>query len=162
MLNLYDQREDYLQAFYRLNEMEDVTSEMIKDTLEGLSGEFSDKAMELAKAIKSMEHEADSIGLAEYSMAVRRKRLEHTGKRLKAHLKESMELMKMDKIKSSHLVVSIRNSPGKVIVDAAELIPEEYWIKPEPQISIAAIKAALKSGEVPGARIEKGTILQIN
>jgi len=58
----------------------------------------------------------------------------------------------------------VKKNPPKLIVDDESAIPSEFMITPPPpppQIDKAAVKAALKTGEVLGAHLEQGERLEI-
>ena len=57
-LKLYDLTADYLEALDTLAEIEDLPPEVIADTLEGISGAWEDKALNVARYVRNLEAEA--------------------------------------------------------------------------------------------------------
>jgi hypothetical protein len=163
-LSLYQLSGNYLEALDFLTDPEaDLPIEAINDTLEALSGELEDKAINVAKFLRNMEATAEAIKVAEADMAKRRKALESRVKWLKDYLKGNMEACGISKIECPYFKVAIQANPAAVnILDEAS-IPERFkeqvitW-----KIDKTAIKDVIKAGEiVPGAELVSGTRLAI-
>lgn len=163
-LNLYEISNNYLQALDFLTDPElDLPIEAINDTLEGLSGELEDKAVNVAKFLRNMESTAKAIKEAEAEMAKRRKTLEGRVKWLRDYLKINMEACGISKIECPFFKLAIQKNPDAVNITDEEAIPAQFkeqvitW-----KISKTAIKDAIKKGdEVPGAELTIGTRLVI-
>jgi Siphovirus Gp157 len=163
-LSLYQLSNNYLQALDFLTDPEaDLPAAVINDTLEALSGELEDKAINVAKFFRNMEAVAEAIKEAEEAMAKRRKALENRVKWMKDYLKSNMEHTGISKIECSYFKISIQNNPTAVNVTNENAIPEQFkeqvitW-----KIDKNAIKVAIKKGEaVPGAELVNGTRLAI-
>jgi len=163
-LNLYQLSDNYLQALDFMTDPElDLPVEAVNDTLEGLSGELEDKAVNVAKFLRNMEAAAEAIKTAEAEMARRRKALENRVQWLKAYLKGNMERTGITKIECPYFKLSIQKNPDSVDILDEAVIPAEYkeqvisW-----KIDKTAIKAALKAGRaIPGAALVNGTRLAI-
>lgn len=141
----------------------DLPIEAVNDTLEGLSGELEDKAINVAKFLRNMEAMAKAIKDAETEMVKRRKSLESRVTWMKSYLKGSMEHTGITRIECPFFKISIQNNPASISILNEEAIPEEYkaqvisW-----RIDKTAIKNAIKGGEtVPGATLINGTRLAI-
>jgi ABC-type proline/glycine betaine transport system substrate-binding protein len=86
-LSLYQLSGNYLQALDFLTDPEiNLPIEAINDTLEGLTGELEDKAINVAMFLKNMEATAEAIKNAETEMAKRRKTFENRVQWLKDYL----------------------------------------------------------------------------
>lgn len=163
-LTLYEISNHYIQALDFLTDPElDLPMEAINDTLEGLSGELEDKAVNVAKFLRNMETTAEAIKAAEEAMAKRRKALESRVKWLKDYLKNNMEACGISKIECPFFKLAIQKNPDSVNIIDEDAIPEQYkeqvitW-----KISKTAIKEAIKAGTpVPGAELTAGTRLVI-
>lgn len=163
-LNLYEISSNYLQALDFLTDPElDLPIEAINDTLEGLSGELEDKAVNVAKFLRNMESTAKAIKEAETEMAKRRKALESRVKWLRAYLKINMEACGISKIECPFFKLAVQKNPDAVNITDENAIPEQFkeqvitW-----KISKTAIKDAIKAGApVPGAELTAGTRLVI-
>lgn len=165
-LSLYQLSGNYIQALDFLTDPElNIPMEAVNDTLEGLSGELEDKAINVAKFIRNMETTANAIKTAEAEMAIRRKALENRVAWLKDYLKSNMEATGISKIECPYFKLSIAKNPPSLELFDVQAVPGEYkhieTVTTE-QIDKAAIKAALSAGqEIQGARLLNGTRLVI-
>jgi len=162
-LRLYDIADNYLQALDGLAELEDMPAEVINDTMEGLQGEFEEKALNIARYIRNLEAEANAIDEAKKRMDSRAKAAGNKAKRLKTYLKTEVERTGI-KIKAPDLALRIQNNPPTVMLDDVEQIPEDFKAK---ETSVRILKAeigkVLKAGEVvDGAHLERTTRLVIS
>lgn len=163
-LTLYEISNNYVQALDFLTDPElDLPMEAINDTLEGLSGEFEEKAVNVAMFLRNMETTAEAIKVAEETMAKRRKALESRAAWLKGYLKANMERSGITRIDCPFFKLAVQKNGGAVNITDEDAIPEQYkeavitW-----KIGKTAIKAAIKAGEtVPGAEFVSGTHLVI-
>jgi len=161
---LYVLAEEYRQAAQTLADL-DMDPQTIADTLEGLAGEMEAKATNVAAFARNLESAAEQIKAAEAQMATRRKSIEARAKSLRDYLKANMERTGITKIECPWFVLSIKQNPAAVVIDAESQIPAEYMRTPEPPPPAPdkkAIAEAIKAGkEVPGAHMERGTRLEI-
>ena len=161
--SLYALASEYEQIANKLMEM-DLDEQTIRDTLEGCTGELEVKAVNVAMFIRNLEVSADQIKLAEKAMADRRKQIEAKAESVKQYLFDNMKRVEVTKIDSPYFSLTIKKNPPKLVIDDAELIPKEFMVTPPPpppQIDNAALKTALKNGEVKGAHLEQGERLEI-
>ncbi len=164
--SLYLLSSHYIQALDFLTDPElNLPIEAVNDTLESLTGELEDKAINVAKFIRNMETTANAIKKAEVEMAKRRKSLETRMQWLEEYLKSSMEATGITKIECPHFKLSIAKNPPALDLFDANAVPGDYkhteTVTTE-QIDRAAIKAALSSGKtIAGARLVNGTRLVI-
>ncbi|MDD5580517.1 MAG: siphovirus Gp157 family protein [Methylobacter sp.] len=163
-LSLYDLSSHYLSALDALTDPEmDLPAEVINDTLEALTDEIEDKAVNVAKFLRNMETTTQAIKEAEAAMAKRRKTLENRINWMKAYLKDNMERTGITKVECPYFKLSLQvNPPAVAILDEAA-IPAEFK---EPilswKIDKMAIKEAIKHGDVvPGADLVNGNRLVI-
>lgn len=163
-LALYQIADQYLSDIDKLQNME-LDEQTVADTLEGLSGDFEVKAVNVSMFIRNLEASAEAIKDAERKMAERRKALEVRSDRIKEYLKVNMQKTGITKIECPHFQISLRNNPESVDVLNADMIPSEYFIVPDlppPQLDKVALKKAIQSGkEVEGARLIRNQSIQI-
>ena len=163
-LSLYELSSTYLQALETFTDPDaDLPAEVITDTLEALSGEWEDKAINVVKFIRNLETTGQAIKQAEQAMAHRRKILEQRAQWMKTYVKENMEACGIKRIESPWFVLAVQKNPASVRINDEQKIPDDY-INEKTIISIdkAALKVALKSGQVvPGAEWVNGTRLAI-
>jgi Gp157 protein len=161
-LTLYQLSANYLEALDVLTDPEaDLPMEAINGTLEALSGELEDKAINVAKFLRNMEAAAEAIKNAEAGMSKRRKTLENRVTWLKSYLKNNMEHTGISTIECPYFKLSIQDNPAAIQIVDEEAIPDQFkeqlvtW-----RIDKTAIKEAIKAGkEVPGAELVNGTRL---
>ena len=165
-LSLYQLSSHYIQAMDFLTDPElNLPIEAVNDTLESLTGELEDKAVNVAKFIRNMETTANAIKKAEVDMAKRRKSLETRVQWLEDYLKSSMEATGITKIECPYFKLSIAKNPPALDLFDSQAVPDQYkhteTVTTE-QIDRAAIKAALSSGQtIDGARLVNGSRLVI-
>lgn len=139
-----------------------------------LADEIQEVALELA--IESMTERAEAVlavsdkvgNFVDYCkseekrIAEKRKYAENKQKRLKEYLQNCMEAAGFMEMEIGTKKAVIQKNPPKVIIDDEDLIPQEFKvIEQVTKIRKDEIKAALKSGEVPGAHTEQGFSLRI-
>lgn len=133
------------------------------DTLDGIEGEFSDKAENIACMIKQYQAELDAHEQQERVQRTAKERCRREVERLKKYLLDNMTAINLDKVKGIRASVSLRNNPESVIVDdesafrtwAHEQGRDDLLRYKEPDVNRTAVKAALKCGENIPARLER-------
>lgn len=163
-LALYEISSQYLADLNKLNELE-LDEQTFLDTLEGLSGELEQKAINVAMYIKNLEVSADAIKQAEKAMADRRKSIEEKQDKIRKYLLENMLKTGITKIECPHFVLSVRKNPASVDVLMQDQIPDEYFDIPDPlppTLNKKRLAEDLKAGVlIEGARLTQGNSLQI-
>lgn len=154
-LRLFDIAQDYLKVFDELVAMDDLPVEVIKDTMEGMAGDFEEKAKNTAAYIQGLEAEAKAIEDAEKRMKSRKQFLINQAKRLREYLYSNMQHTGIVNIKSPEIVVKLQNNPPAVMVESESSLPDIYKITESvTKIMKSDISRDLKSGiVVPGARL---------
>lgn len=166
MLKLYEIQNNYLVALDLFTDPDvDIPPEAVADTLEAITGEFEQKAVNVAAFARQMEAEAEAIKAAEERMDRRRKALENRARWLRDYVKIGMEVVGVKKVSSPWFVLAIQNNPAAVEITDPAAVPGEFMRQPEPPPPApdkTAIKAAWASGQpVPGTRLVTGTRLAI-
>jgi hypothetical protein len=148
-----------------LAEEADVDAQAISDTLEGLVGEFEDKAQAVAMVIGNLEGAADAISEAAKQMQARAKRLNERAAGIKTYLKIQMQATGITKISCSYFAITLRKNPPRLDIADEQSIPDEFRVWPEPPaptIDRKALLDALKRGrDIPGARIAQDERVEI-
>ncbi|MGZ8954494.1 MAG: siphovirus Gp157 family protein [Methylovulum sp.] len=160
--SLYKLSTEYQLALTELTEMDDLPPAVINDTMEGLSGDLEAKSLNVAAYFLNLDAQAQAMKDAEAKMAARRKAIENKSARLREYLKSNMIACGITKIDSPEFSLRVQPTAGSVVIDDELLLPEGFIeIVESTKIDKAAIKAALKAGPVPGARIAPGYALVI-
>ena len=155
MPSLYELKNDYL----RLLELEEeVDLEAFQDALDNLTDEINTKAENIAAVLKQMEADANVLKDEEARLKKRRIAIENNHKRLKEYLKNELEVMDIEKVKTPKFTITVRNNPVKVVIKDEDLIPADYKI-PKYSVDKKTLKEALLNGEdIKGVELiqEKG------
>jgi len=133
------------------------------DTLDGIEGEFSDKAENIACMIKQYQAEEEAHKEQERMQKYAKERCHRQVERLKKYLLDNMTAIDLDKVKGVRASVSLRNNPESVAVDdenyfrtwAQEHGRDDLLRYKDPEINKTTVKAALKAGEDIPARLER-------
>ena len=128
-LKLYEISDQYLEAMNALSEIEDLDSDIVKDTLDGIYAEFRNKALNIAKYIKSMEAEADAVKKTIDDLTSRYRKLQKQSKFYRDYLKNEIEKIGPSKkiVSDSEIIVKVRkNNFPTVVIENEEILPEEF------------------------------------
>lgn len=130
----------------------------IRDTLEGIEGEFQEKGKALAMVTLNMDGDLEAIQSQIDRLTERKRILSNRKESLKEYLRTNMEASGINKI--AHPLFTITLGKGKtiVVIDDESQIPDEYMsTKVTSTPSKADIARTLKLGiDVPGAHSELG------
>lgn len=139
------------------------------DTLEGIEGEFDNKAENIAAYIKALLAKAKAIKIEEDNLRNRRKKCEKSAESLKTYLLNSMQVTGRKKIDTPRAVISLRNNAPSLVVDNeldfiswAEKNNDTLLKYARPEIRKADIKKLIKSGKkIPFVHTETNVSLTI-
>ena len=163
MTALYLLTQEFREAAEKLADAE-LPDEVIADTLESLQFPIDEKAKNVAMVIRNIEASAKAIKEAADAMILRAKSEENRAKNLKGYLQSAMEATGITKIESPYFVISLRNNPESVVIDAESQIPADYMREVPATYSPdkTLIKKAIQDGyEVPGCHLTRTQSLQI-
>ena len=139
---------DYHQVL-ALAQDPDVPLQALRDTLEGIEGEFNDKAVSLVDTVLNADTDIHAID-------EEIKRL-HGQKRLKDYLRENMGACEIKKIECPLFTITLAAGRDMAVVSDEQALPDDM-VRVTTSISPdkAAILKALKGGEdIPGAHLQK-------
>ena len=160
-MTLYELTDDYMEVASMIDDP-DVDPQTIADTLESIGGEIEDKAENYAKVIANATAEADGLAKEIERLARRKKAIETNARRVKDTLQNAMVVTGKTKFKTPLFSFGIQKNPASLEIAEGTTIPERYLIPQEPKVDKAAIKAALKDGEViDGCTLVQGESLRI-
>jgi hypothetical protein len=163
MTALYLLAQDFREAAEKLADS-DLPDEVIQDTLESLQFPVEEKAKHVAFVIRNMEASAKAIKEAADAMLLRAKAEENRAKHLKGYLQSAMLATGISKVECPYFVLSIRNNPESVVIDAESQIPQDYMreIPATYAPDKALIKKAIQDGfTVPGCHLTRTQSLSI-
>nr|DAV84203.1 MAG TPA: resistance protein [Caudoviricetes sp.] len=140
------------------------------DTLEGIEGEFDEKAESIAVYIKQLKAEANTLKFEKSAIAKRQSQKEREVEKLAAYLLNAMKAIGRSKVDMPHAVVSIRNNAPSLVVD--DEISFVEWAEEHnlahllkynmPEVKKNDVKALCKKGEeIPFVHMEAKQSLSI-
>lgn len=149
-------KEDMLQAWF--------------DTLEGIEGEFEQKAESVAVYFKNLQSDIKQLKAEEQALKSRRLQKEKSAEQLKTYLLNSLQIIGRKKIDMSRAVISLKNNPPKLMIDDElsfinwAMVHNDDLLKySEPEIRKQEVMKLLKAGnnEIPYVHTEQGISLTI-
>lgn len=159
-MSLYQLTKEY-EALYA--QIDEIPEDAFADTLEGIQGEFNEKADNIACFIKALKADADGIKAEASALKERENAKRAKADRLRAYLLEQMQAIGIRKIESSRNVISLAKTAPKMVVDddftawAEANGRDDLLAYKQPEPNKSAIKEAIQSGaEIPFAHIEEG------
>jgi hypothetical protein len=177
MPSLFVLADEYREAADKLAQM-DLPAEVVRDTLEGLSGELKTKAANVAMFVRSLQATTEKMTEAIANIEARKAVIERRAKEITDWLHTGMVKAGISSIDDNpYLSLKLKKLPGRIEITQPDLVPDEYKTVPpipEPRPDLRAIKAAIEQEEaaarlaarepinpVPGATLIKGTRLEI-
>jgi hypothetical protein len=143
----------------------DMPEDVVRDTLESISGDLEAKAISVAQFICNLDASAEQIKAAEKAMADRRKAIENRAGNVRKYLLDNMLMADIQKIECQFFKLAVRENPASVVIDDERQIPSNYMTDPAPPPPAPdkkLIKKAIEDGfEVPGAHLARGKRLEI-
>ncbi len=153
MVKLYEIANEYAELANS-----DMDAEMIADTLEGMQGEFEDKAEAILAIIKNEQALSEALKAEAKNLADRAKSCVNRVDNLKAYLASSMETMEVKKVSAGVHSLSVRKGSKSVEIKDVDSLPSEFvnyetTIKPDKNL----IREKLKLGQlISGAELVTG------
>ena len=163
MSTLFEVAANYRALAEKLHDT-DLDDKTIEDTLESESGDLVEKLTNIGFVIRNIDAEVSAMKDAEEKIAARRKSKENRIARLKAYALANMLSTGKTKIESPYFVISLRNNPESVVIDAESQIPQDYMreIPARFEVDKQLVKQAIKDGyTVPGCHLTRTQSLQI-
>jgi len=163
---LYQLADEYLVASQQLQESE-LPAEVIRDTLEGLTGPLEQRATSIMQMARNQISLADQIDQAIAAMQARAGMLRKNADRIEEYLIEQMERAGIKEASCPYFKITVTENPAAVKIDEGAIVPEKYLSYPEVKIPEAKpdrkkIKAALEAGEtIPGCELKRGKRLTV-
>lgn len=129
----------------------------IRDTLEGIEGEFNDKAVSVSHAILNLDSDAEAIDNEIKRLQDRKKVLMNRRDHIREYLRDNMEAAGMTKISCPLFTITLAKGRENVVIDDKDKLPDEYVrVKTSIEPDKAEISRRLKAGEeIEGARLER-------
>ena len=159
-MQLYKLSEEAQAAMANMKAMlesEEIDSETYEDTMEALTGELTDKVVNVGLHIKNLRADAEALKTARDEMDQRLKSVQSNIDFYEAYLFKHMQANSIEKAGNEYIDLKIKNMPDMVQINSEEALPINYFL---PAIPVTrspdkkAILKALKDGEeVDGAEL---------
>lgn len=158
MAALYEISKQYQELAALAESGDEDLAIAVRDTMEGIEGEFQEKGKALAMVTLNMDGDLEAIQSQIDRLTERKRILQNRKESLKEYLRTNMEASGISKI--THPLFTITLGKGKpiVVIDEESKIPDEYMnTKVTSTPAKVDIARAIKEGiEVPGAHSEIG------
>lgn len=139
-----------------LAKTDDLPIEAIKDTLDGIEGEFNDKALKIVDVISSVEGDIAQIDAEIDRLTARKKTIANRNQSIRDYLQNNMEACGITKIECPLFTITLAAGRDIVVIDNEDELPDEYiTVKTSTAPDKKELLKALKNGAVAGAHIEK-------
>jgi uncharacterized protein YlzI (FlbEa/FlbD family) len=139
-----------------LAKTDDLPIEAIKDTLDGIEGEFNDKALKIVDVISSVEGDIAQIDAEIDRLTARKKTIVNRNQSIRDYLQNNMEACGITKIECPLFTITLAAGRDIVVIDNEDELPDEYIaVKTSTAPDKKELLKALKIGAVAGAHIEK-------
>ncbi|OKP25445.1 siphovirus Gp157 family protein [Serratia liquefaciens] len=149
---------DYAKFQELIETSEDLTPEMIADTLEGIEGALGDKLDVAFTYVRNLEGLAKTVDEEVKRLTERKRSFENRAKSIRKYVLACLLASGQDSLKTTTNTFTARKGVASVVIDNADLLPDELvtvqtLVAPDKK----AIKEAIENGvDVKGAHIEIG------
>ena len=159
MSSLYELTGQYLAL---MEIAEEADPDVLRDTLEGINGEFEDKADNCAKVIRNLEGNVEAIKAEIERLEKKKKGWENSIQSIKKDLERSMIITGKRKFKTLLFSFGIQKNTPSVNVKDASKVPAQFWKKQDPKLDRTSLKEFLKeNGNTEYAELVQGESLRI-
>jgi hypothetical protein len=151
-------------------ENSEYLKQLAQDTLDSLNISeldklFDEKILAVAAFTKEVFAESEAVKNVEETLRKRRKRLEFLHEYMRDYMSVQLQKVGKSSVKNNEIVISLRKTPGRIVIDKESEIPPEY-IETQTITNIRKnwMLDKLKSGEVdsiPGVHMETGFTLSM-
>lgn len=141
-----------------LETSDDITPEMIADTMEGIEMALADKLDAAYIHVRNLDGQAKTCDEEAKRLADRKKSFENRAKSIKQYVLDCLLTAGLDKLKTTTNTFTARKGVASVIIDNEAILPDEMvtvqtLVAPDKK----TIKEAIENGvDIPGAHIEIG------
>ena len=136
----------------------EATEDHLSDTMEMIEGEFQEKALNVAKFMRSLSPSIEAIDNEIKRLQDRKKAITNKSDWVKNYLLSNMEASDIKKIECDLFTITRVKPRDIVVVDDLDKLPDDYVsVKTSLAADKKALLKALKDGEeIEGAHIGQG------
>ena len=163
-MKLYEITES-MAGLQSLADTEELTPEMIADTMEGLQAEFSEKATAILQVRQRMMGEVAMIDVEIERLQALKKTPSNNADKLSEYLKANMLATETDKLELGLFKVTLKKAGVKLGEVREEFVPSEFFtvIPATQKLDRRALLAAAKAHHVDGVLLvdaERGLVIK--
>jgi len=140
---LYELTDDVLALMQMMEE--DPENEVIRDTLEALTGELDIKAEDYCKVIAEFKAREEAIASAIDKLSQKKQSVSANIERLNKALLAAMQATGKEKIRGDIFYLYIKNNAVS-LDQVPEKLPKKYLVPQEPKVDRKQLLADVKSG----------------
>jgi len=157
--HLYEISTRFRELMKVAEEGDEGMAEAIADTLEGIEGEFTEKAEAIVMVATNVTRHVAAIDQQIERLQAKKKAVLNKEESLRSYLKKNMLETGINKIECPLFNITLAKAPKVVEILDEDLLPVDFIeVKTEIKPNKAAIKKALQAGdEVAGAALKDGT-----
>jgi len=161
-IKLYEIKNEYLEALDHLNCLNNISNEIVSDSLAAINQSLEEKVKNIAGYIKNLEAEAIAMKQYEDNMNKKRKAIENKIQSIKNYIKENMIACGITKIDSPELNILIKRCKSSpLIIDESKIPKEFYKIKTEEVLDKNKLMDVLEYEKIDGVEIQENYSLTI-
>lgn len=136
----------------------ELSPDEMRDTLDGMVGEFNDKAVNVAHFKQNLNASIDAIDAEIERLNNKKKALKNHDQRMVDYLRDNMEAAGIKKIECPLFTITLRAGQKKAVILDESKLPDDYvsvktTVKPD---SRAILKDLKDGADIPGAILEDG------
>lgn len=145
MAALYQLTNDILYLQEMMDNPE-IDIQTIMDTMEGVEGEFEEKAENIAKLIRNIESDITAIKAEEKRLKSLKEKKESSIAKLKEYIKRCMALTGKRSFNTKLFSFGIRKNPASVVMDTEDIknIPDKFLRTKNPEVDKTALQNYMK------------------
>lgn len=167
-MKLYEISENY-RAFMAAVDAGEIPEDAVADTLDGIEGEFEQKADNIACLIKELRLEGQAIKEEADRLTARQRQKQAAADRLARYLQAHMQTMGKGKIETARNRITIKKNPVSckildedTVLGFLQLHGMADCYKQETTIKKRELLSRLKDGdEIPGAELDVSERIEI-
>lgn len=160
-MTLFEINKEIQNCFILDDEVVNMETGEILDSsyLDNLEMSRDEKILNIARWIKNLDSDIDQLKAQKDAFAKRQKAAENKKESLKNYLSYCLN---GEKWNAKDLSVSVSFRKSEVVSVDESLLPKKWYIKQDPKLDKAGIKAALKSGKkIKGAELITNNNIQV-
>jgi hypothetical protein len=161
-VKLYQLTDEWNAILQALAEAETPEEEAAAhERLASVADSLETKLENIAKIRATLLAEAEAYKAEAARLTARRISRENAADRLKRYAESGMREAGLREVKGEVFTLKIQKNNPSVLVTDEKAIPAPFWIEQEPKLDKRSLLDALKSGEVPGAEIQRTESIRI-